>query len=224
MGAIQVLRWIIMSMELVACVTGFIYWHKVKQNYWKWFPFYLLFIVLAECVGYTLSVNKMKEANLAFFNYFEIPVEFLFFFWLFHQSLKHTKNNKLPVISTIIYAIAWLTDIFYFSKHKFGFYSFSYTIGNLLLLVLILRYYVQLVTSDEILSFRTNMLFWVSAGMLLYYLGTFPFYGLTNTLAAHYKQLYYSYIYVMYTLNCLMYLMFTLGFIWSNPNSKYSSS
>jgi hypothetical protein len=224
MGTIQILRWIIMSMELVACVTGFIYWHKVKRSYWRKFPFYLLFIVLAECVGYTLSVNKMQVANVAFFNYIEIPIEFLFFFWLFHQSFKHTKNNKLAPISTIIYVVAWLTDIFYFSKHKFGFYSFSYTVGNLLLLVLILRYYVQLVTSDEILTFKTNMQFWVSAGMLLYYLGTFPFYGLTNTLSANYKTLYYSYIYVMYSLNCLMYLMFTLGFIWSNPNSKYSSS
>lgn len=210
--------------EAVALVTGLICWKKIRHTYWKWFPVYLLFIVISEFIGAYLNDIKASRLNQAYFNYFEIPIEFVFFFLLFHQSYKLSKYNWLPIVSLVVYLASWMLDVLYFSKLQFFFYSFSYTIGNLLLLVLIMGYFIRLVTSDAILDFRHDMFFWVGSGMLLYYLGAFPYYGLRNTLAYNYREIYNTYNYIMYVLNCLMYVMFSFSFIWGKPRSTISSS
>ena len=185
-----------------------------------YFPFYLLFIVLSEFLGDYLKVHNMVYENIHFFNYFEIPIEFNFSFWLFFNFFKNTRYRMLPIICSVIYLLCWIIDIVYLSRLRFFFYSFSYTIGNLVLLVLILLYFIQLVMSDAILSFRENMMFWVSLGLLLYYLGSFPYYGLHNTIAFKYREINIAYTYIVDILDCLMYLMFTFSFIWGKPNTK----
>ncbi len=190
MKALTILR----IFEAIAFLTGLVYWKKIKNTYWVWFVLYLLFIVLSEAIG-TYFITANKHANLAFFNYFEIPIEFIFFFSLFHQSYKLSKYKWLPIVCMAVFLVSWIMDLLYFSKLQFFFYSFSYTIGNLLLLILILGYFIRLVTSDAILNFSHDMLFWVSTGLLLYYLGTFPFYGLRNTLTKNYKEVYITYHY-----------------------------
>jgi len=168
--------------------------------------------------------TKNNTLNLAYFNYFEIPIEFTFFILLFRRAFKLTRIYWLPIVCLIVYITSWLMDVFFFGKWEFIFNSFSCTIGNLLLLILILSYFIQLVTSNAILTFRNNMLFWVSLGLLLYYLGAFPYYGLRNTIAYNYREINITYTYIMYVLNCLMYLMFTISFIWGKPNIESSSS
>jgi hypothetical protein len=210
--------------EALAFITSLIYWRKIKNTYWKWFSFYLFFIVVSECVGLYFAIAKKNTENIAFYNYCVIPIEFIFFILLFRRSFKQTKLKWLPIVCLCIYFTSWLMDIFFFGKWEFIFNSFSFTIGNLLLLILILSYFIQLVTSNAILTFRHNMLFWVSLGLLIYYLGSFPYYGLRNTLAKNFQDVYITYTYIMYVLNCLMYLMFTISFIWGKPNIESSSS
>ncbi len=211
--------------ELAACIAGFVFYKKYNHTAYRQFSYYLLFIVLAEFAGRYFEYFNYQTANKVLYTYLVIPIEFLFFFWLFNRTFVNVKDKRLPLASGIIYIACWLVDILFLKdKLLWFFYSFSYTIGNLFLLVLIFRYYMRLITTDAILNFRQDMMFWISGGLLLFYLGTFPFYGLLNVLTKRYIQLTIAYSYVVVTLNCLMYLMFTLGFIWSNPNSKSSSS
>lgn len=210
--------------ELTACITGFVFLKKLKNSFLRYFPFYLAFIVLSEIIGWCLKLLDMKIMNKAFYNYLVIPAEFLFFFWIFSRSLNSKGRGGLPLACAAIYLLIWLTDILYFGNRQFWFYSFSYTIGNLLMLVLIFRFFIQLVTGNQILHFKSNMMFWICSGLLLFYLGTFPYFGLLNTLAANYPELHNSYRSLVLALNILMYLMFTFSFIWGKPNTKYSSS
>ncbi len=209
--------------EFIACVAGFVQWRKIKTSVYKWFTVYLCFIVVSEFIGQSLyRPGGNNTLNNAFFNYFEIPTEFLFFFWLFFVTGKQYKYRGLPIVCACIYLLCWLIDRVYIGKQLFSFYSFSYTIGNLLLLVLIWRYFIHLVTSNHILFFRNDMLFWISTGLLIFYLGTFPYYGLRNTMSANIPKLYRTYSYIVYFLDCLMYIMFTFSFIWGKPNTKSS--
>lgn len=206
-------------MEAVAAATAFIYMKKWKNTYWKWFPFYLAFVILSELTGITLARHNMVDINFAYFSYFEIPVEFLFFFWVFHQAFKTSEYNKLPKICSLIYLISLLSDILYFRNYRVFYFSLSYTIGNILLLVLILKYFMELVNSDRVLKFRLDMLFWVSVGLLIYYLGSCPYYGLRNLLVYEYRDLNVYYRIFVDVLNSLMYLTFALGIICGKPNS-----
>lgn len=215
---------ILRVVEAIACVAGLVSWRRWRGSCFRGMPVYLVFIVLSECVGAVLIANDMVGANKAFYSYIEIPVEFLFFFLLFHCAQRQQRGKWLPAVCAAGYLMCWLADLLYFSNQWFWFYSFSYTVGNLFLLILILRYFITLVASDAILKFKEDPLFWISTGLLLYYLGTFPYYGLRNIFGLYHQDLYITYSYIMYVLNCLMYLMFTLSFIWGKPSIKSSSS
>ncbi len=207
--------------EAIACIVGFIYFNKLKPAYWRLFPFYLAFIVCAEFIGSYLESHDLN-ANKIFFNYFEIPIEFLFFFWLFYKSFTNDKYNWLPMVCGGLYLVSWFVDNLIFSNQPKHFSSISYTTGNLLLLVLILRFFFRLVTSDSILTFRQNRLFWVSLGLLIFYFGSFPYYGLSNTIGALNKDITIAYNHIVLLLNCLMYIMFTFSFILGKSNIKSS--
>lgn len=208
--------------EVIACAASFIFWKKLKRSLLSVFPIYLVFIVISELIGMYFRVMNMRNANKAYYTYVVIPAEFLFFFWLFYNSFKNSRFKTLPIISTGIYLTSWIIDKAILSTKQFWFYSFSYTVGNLLLLVLTFRFFIVLVTSDAILNFKENMLFWICCGLLLFYLGTFPYYGLLNIIAHNDQELHITYWYLTQVLNCVMYLMFTLSFILGKPKTyKY---
>lgn len=204
--------------ELLACVTGFIYWRKFRNTYWKFFPFYLALILLleltAEYIGY-IDGNWKLNANLYYF--FGIPFQFIFFCWFFHKWFKQTKEKKWPLIGVFVYLLAFFAEILLLNQMEFWFSSLSYLTGNIILLVLIITFFLSLIKSEEILNYKSNMMFWVCTGLLVFYLGALPFYGLWNTLAKNYYRLFNTYWIIQMGLNYLMYIFFTIAFIWGKP-------
>lgn len=220
MSTIELAIWGLNILELLACIIGFVHWKKIKDTYWKWFPFYLGILFLTEMTGKIMRlVFHDKELNTAMYRYFGIPIQFLFFFWLFYCyfSNLNKKDRIWPPIGAAIYIGAWLIEILFFEKVKFWFMSFSYTIGNIMLLVLVILFFVRFINSEMILKYRQSMMFWVCLGLLAFYLGTFPYYALRNTLYHNYLPVFEVYSYVSLGLDYLMYIFFTIAFICGRP-------
>lgn len=215
------MKWYIIVLnifELLSCLTGFIFWKKIKYSYWKWFPVYLGLIVLTEVTGeYFLHARNDLKTNIAIYSYFGIPLQFFFFYWLFQQQFKKINNNKWPLISAAIYFIALIADLAYISKLKFYFESFSYVIGCLFLLILLLMFFFRFTKGDDIFGYKNNMMFWVSIGLMLFYIGTMPFFAFRNMLFVKNEQMFYIYWYAQFGLNYLMYLLFIVAFVWGKP-------
>ncbi len=205
-------------LELLACVTGFIFWSKIKHRYWKWFPLYLSAIFITEIAGdFFLHVKGNLQLNIALYSYFGIPLQFLFFYWLFYQQFKNTNTSKWPLISAVIYLICLVADLLHINKIELFFESFSYIVGCLFLLVLTLMYFARFMKSEEIMQYKSSMMFWVSIGLLAFYVGTMPFWAFRKYLYVNHKVFFYSYWYIQFGLNYLMYLLFTVSFIWGKP-------
>jgi hypothetical protein len=206
--------------ELIACVVGFIYWKKIKNTYWKWFPVYLGILFLVEMTGKVLRlVFHDNETNTALYRYFGIPIQFLFFFWLFYCyfSNLNKKDKRWPLTGAAIYIGAWFTEWLFFEKVKAWFMSFSYTMGNIVLLVLVILFFIRFINSEMILKYRESLMFWVCLGLLAFYLGTFPYYALRNTLYSNLNSVFKAYSYVSLGLDYLMYIFFTIAFICGRP-------
>jgi hypothetical protein len=202
--------------ELAACITGFLFWNKIRGTYWKWFPVYLAIIVLVELTGeYFLYVRHNLAANNAVYRFIGLPIEYLFLFWLFYHYVRPVR--KWPLILGAIYVLAWILDQVYLSKLKLYFDSFSVTIGNTLLLVSLLIFFIRFSNSNAILHYRSSMMFWVCLGLLIFYVGALPFYGMRTTLYREYRSLFYVYWYIQYFLNYCMYSLFMIAFIWGRP-------
>ena len=205
-------------LELSACITGFLFWNKIRHSYWRWFPVYLGVIILTEVAGeYLLYVRYDLKLNIAVYSYFGIPIQFLFFYWIFYRQFKHTNKSKWPLISLAIYSICLITDLLYISKIKFYFESFSYTVGCLFLLILLLIYFSGFIKSDEIIKYKASIMFWVTLGLILFYVGSMPFFAFRKALYVEHKDFFYIYWYIQFGLNYLMYLLFVVSFIWGKP-------
>lgn len=213
----NILKWTLNFMELSACLAGFLHFKKLNPNYWKAFPFYLALIFIIEMTAKWAQQNPeniIQVFNL--YTYFGIPIQFLFFFWLFYQHDKSESNHSWAVYGFFIYIASLIVDeLFLMNDLQYGFKSMSYTCGNMILTVLIFRYFYQLIKSDELLNFNEKRMFWVCLGLLIFYLGTMPYFGLFNTLRFNYPALFKVYWYVQMIFNICMYLCFTIGFIWS---------
>lgn len=168
-------------LELIACVTGFVNWNKLKDTFWRFLPFYLLFIVFQEIAGKVIT--NISGTNMYSFQYFALPANFIFFFWLLFKCLSISKFKNLPIPFSFIYLVALLIDILYnpINIHHF-FNTFSYSIAVLLLFILIMCYFYNFLNSGKIMNFKSDISFWVFTGFLVFYLGSLPFLGLLNIL------------------------------------------
>jgi hypothetical protein len=202
-------------MELVAAVTGFMYWGKLKSSHFKWFPVYLAIIAACE---FTASILKQKgiAGYIPLYDFFVIPLEFLFFHWLYYKGL-NKPGKKITICCSVLYILSFGTEIFFLKNTENFFFSLSYSIGNITLLVLSISYFLDLMKSARIVTFNKELFFWINVGVILFYLGTFPYYGLFNLLVKEQYNVFIALTWAMVILNILMYLLFITGFIWGKP-------
>lgn len=206
--------------EGLACVTGLVYWKKIRHTYWKYFVVYLALVFFMEVSGeYLLYGLKDLPTGMKLYRYAAIPVEFLFMYWLFYKYARQQQGGWVwPIVFAIGYLACLLIDVCYIEgRTKIVFDSFSYSIGNIFLLLLVLQFFIRFIKSDELLHYRQSNMFWVSLGILFFYVGSLPFYGIRNTLYHQYREFFYVYWYIQYCLNYLMYTCFAISFIWGRP-------
>lgn len=205
---------LVVKIEVLSALFGIFYFKKLKNSYWKWFVFYLIFISIIEtCSEYYLSYFNVS--NIYFFDYFVIPSEFLFLYWLYNKSLN---KKKLVWSFCVIYLLSFIPHLFYESELKY-LHSMSYTIGNLLMVILVFLEFNKQIQSDKILEYKSNPMFYINVGVMIFYLGTLPLFAFYDYLVVN-SQLMLSYYYTFFLMaNCIMYLLFTASFIWGKPNS-----
>ena len=219
---IALLRDILLATEIICALIAIGTFKKWKGTYWSYFILYLAFIAIAESVGYYLRTHELRDVSQAMYTFIVIPVEFLFFFWLFTKLLPSRQASVIAITGACIYIACVLLEEFVVKIEGFYFHSLSYTVGNIFLLILIFVLMNRLLDSKELSKLQSNASFWLIAGLLTFYLLSFPFYGLFNYLVNNMKEFSRSYYKATLILNCLMYLMFLTGLLWAKPKSSYS--
>ncbi len=200
--------------ELIALIVAIIGYKNVRKTYWKWFVYYLIYITFCDILINRILVFFHIKIDL-YLAYIEIPIEFLFLFWLY--AYKSLKNKKLFYISVFIYLASIVPDES-LSKGNNYFSSFNYIIGALLLFILVILEFLKQIKSDSILLFKQNKMFYINTGVVLFYIGTLPFFGLYYPIMKVPSIWNSYYIYFMIS-NCLMYLLFASSFIWGKIKS-----
>ena len=120
MSKYDLIRYTLLIIELLACITGFIYWKKLRGTFWKWFPVYLLVIVIIEIIAPYLDASL----NNNLYRFFGIPIQFLFFCWLFYQYFEKLRESKWAIAGIIVYLLAWLIEMFFLTSTQLWFFSF----------------------------------------------------------------------------------------------------
>jgi hypothetical protein len=218
MPAYKITQYGLVAMELLAFLTGCYRLKTLRLTYWQWFVYYLGFIAVGEMAGLTLLYGlRLPEFSRGWYNYFVIPVEFLFFYWLYYQYFKPGNKKYWPLYGAAIYSLSWLVHIFIFDQVNFWSIPFSYMAGVVTVLLLTIVFFADLVVRNKILNFRLNMMFWVSLGLLVFFLVSSPFLGFRNELYSKYRNIFWLYYYIQFGVNYLMYLFFIIALVWGKP-------
>ena len=144
-----------------------------------------------------------------------IPVEFLFFYWLF--AYKSLKNKKLFWMCTLIYLLSFIPHYTFFIDDNM-INSFNYIVGAFLLTILIVLEFNKQIKNDDILLFRSNMMFYINAGVCLLYVGTLPFFSFYGLILED-RFIWDNYYLFFMSANFLMYVLFSFSLLWGKPNT-----
>lgn len=199
--------------EVVAGVIAILKFKKFRDSYWKWFVFYVAFIGISELFC-AFALDGHDDFRTYYYDFFVIPIEFLVLYWLY--CYKSLGRKKLFWISVIIYTLSLFPYLFFEGNNVVN--SFNYIVGTFLLSIMIcLEYYKQMRT-DDILKFRQNMMFYINTGVGLFYIGTLPYFAFNNLLWKD-KIIFYNYCIFFMVIDILMYVLFSIAFIWGKPNT-----
>lgn len=201
--------------EGLAAIIAILYYKQLKNTYWKWFIIYITFIAFAEifnvCIlKYYLNFRKY------YFDFIIIPIEYLFLYWLYAK--KSLNNLKLFWFSYLIYGIFYFLDLLNYKQIRLIGVT-NFTVGNLLLTIMVVLEFLKQIKSDDILYFKQNKMFYINIGVLLFYVGTLPLYTFDKYLYENAKELWrIYYTFFLFSVN-LMYILFAASFIWGKPKT-----
>lgn len=201
-------------MEGACALAALVQYKKLRNTHWKWFAFYVIFIFLSELFS-DWFLEHYPLFRQYYFAYFGIPIEFLFLFWLY--SYESLNRRKLFWVCTATYLISFIPHLILFGRLRV-IYSLNYTVGNLLLLLLVILEFNKQIKTDAILSFKENKMFYINAGVTLFYIGTLPFFSFYGLILKE-PDIWNIYYIFFLVANCLMYLLFTVSFIWGKPKT-----
>jgi hypothetical protein len=213
-GLLKILANTINIAEFIPVAIGFFYYKKIKNTYWKWFLYYLAFIFCIELLSYFEIVLNISNRKYIY-GFLVIPIEFLFFYWLY--ACKSLHNKKLFWLFTLVYLVSFIPHIYLESKNTLV-YSFNYVMGGFLLGILVFLEYLKQIRSDEIIRFKENMMFYINLGVSLLYVGTLPLFSFFAIICKD-NEIFTNYNILFLLINQLMYLLFAMAFLWGKPNT-----
>jgi hypothetical protein len=205
---------LIKYLELMAGLTGTVCFYRKAKSVWLAFAVYLILLYGMEELGSWYGKNKMYAQNTSLYKWLVVPSLFTIYYFVFHSF---TKKSATVLCGTIFILLALFENIFWSENHFYAI-SLSISFGCVSILFLSLVYFFQLLKSNSILDFKSQMPFWFSTGLLTFYLGCLPYLTFFNSIAISNERAFVeAYRWVFIILNYTMYILFTIGFICSKP-------
>ena len=204
---------------LISLLAVIIFYKKLQPKWLRLF-FYLLVFTLAVDVGAVLYSYYFKKSNHFIINIY-LPVNFSFYFLIFSKAFETKKLKKIIYTTFIIYLLFALYDII-FIEGFYYFNTYSYCLGGILIVICCLLYFMWLFTSDRLMNYFTLPMFWISTGLLFFYVGSLVLMSLMGYIIENHLDPHgHIYQFISVTLNVLLYGAFTISFlcnqVWKKP-------
>jgi len=217
------------SVEFMAAVTGILLFKKYNKTAAKFFIAFLIYLLVCDIfAGYTWHVYNdgvfsFLKGTVFERNYWWTTLTWFigaitFFTFYYNKILKTLLYRKLIkyvgvlflLISLVYIAIHWED---YFVKY----FVFINVFGALVILLCVTLYFIEILKSEQILTFYKSLNFYISAGILLWWLIITPlvFYNMYFSSADWDFVVLQDTIYILS--NILMYSTFTFGLIYAKP-------
>lgn len=160
------LNFVAESISLIPLLIGIIFWPRVNREV----KYLTLFFALNFVKDFTSDIFAYyNESNLFIYNIFSL-VEIAFLAAVFYnvKELDSRFYKKLILYGCLI---SLLLNVIFLKTNEFS--SGSFTITHVYGISIILVFYYHLLSKLYVSNIMFYSMFWISAGLLLYYSGTF---------------------------------------------------
>jgi hypothetical protein len=207
----HIIIYTIVALEWLAFFAWLFQYKKNQASKYTLLTGYLGFLAITELLNLCFHNGDTGITNLIVMK-INVPLQIVFLLYF----LLTEKYKKLFFSFSIIYLFLYCLEETTILPNNSVFKSFSYGIGNLFLIVALLIAVYQFLYSSKVVSFYSYADFWIIIGLIVYYIGSFPYYNFQNYLWAEKSR--YNLAYTLYRitqiLNCLLYLTFTFASKW----------
>ncbi len=197
----MLLKDIIIYFEFATVLVALFSYQKHKQLYFKCFVAYVLVLFGFEY----LIVNFFEKDNQDIYNiytFFEFNLVSIIYYNLNKEKLSRLIISYLIGVFNVVYFLS-----FYFLLLQ----KYTVTIGALTVSVFMILYLKELLNSNKIIDYKRDLSFWITVGMLFYYLCTIPFLALVYFIGLKDLLLFY----IINIITIITHLCFIFGLLWS---------
>ncbi|MCT8340858.1 hypothetical protein MG296_12395 [Flavobacteriaceae bacterium TK19130] len=206
----NVFQYVVLAFEGIAALTAILFYKNYKHTVLKYLPWLLTYVILNELFG--RQVYEWFGNNIVLYNVYNI-IYYLYFYFVFWNVSRRSDFRNWIVASIAVYCTASFINPF-ISDFRTQTQLLAYILGACILIFCIILYYIELLSSSKILNIKRELLFWISVGLLLFYVGYIPI-KLTRHYFTSSVDLYVTLLNVQRILVIIMNSCFIIGFVWT---------
>jgi len=202
------------SQIIVAIIASFVY-NKYKNTFLKYFLIILWFIVFIDLVARFFYLTR--GYNYIIYNVYHL-INFCFLLILYRTAVKKKIHKKWILFFLVVYIFSFFINLF-IQNYTTQIQTTPFIIGAITIIVSIVFYFSEVLNTNQVLHISKSLLFWISTGLLLYFVGKIPIRMVKN----HWEEVnnYEIILIVDISLGILMNIFFIIGFICSEKNKQY---
>lgn len=205
----------------IAFVISLFKYSKYYHTPLKFVPILLLYTFLNELLGGLILRNpEFSLFNGNFYSHYTFMIYniytiifYSYFYYLYWHYLKNKKQKKYILYGAFFHGTIVLINPFF---HDFLLESqvYSYIVGGIILIISTIFYLQNQSKISKFIFIKTDLLSWISTGLLVFYLGYLPikilrFYNATHVVireSPNIRRLHLALILIMY-------ICFIIGFM-----------
>lgn len=156
--------------EIAALLAAIFFWKRLKQTKLYLLLPFMIFIVSVELYGRYLR-NELRLPNAWLYN-FSIPIEYLFYAMLFYFHYQKSLFKKIILFSTFSFLLFVVINVLFIQGHQKMNTNMLKT-GSFCMILFSCLFFTELLSTDKIVNYIKEPMFWVATGVLLFSTGEF---------------------------------------------------
>lgn len=179
MGLYKYLQQGLNIVEFIALFLALILVLKFKGN--RKFLIVFLILLLTVLIEYTSAYLSYLiaegriylKSSWGLYNVYNILVYTL---WFYLYSLLQTKNHrKICILAICVYLFTVFIESIFILDYTMYLQSIAHIVGSLLLAIVVILYFIDILREGSLEKLVDNPFFWISSGLLFYYVVNIPF-------------------------------------------------
>ena len=185
-----------MLLYLIALILSITKYHLYYDSLLKYLPILIGYTFLTETFGIIIrDVDEIQiiykqgyyNYNPVIFNIFDI-IFFTYFFYVYYHIIDNLNSKKIIKYGTWVFLVICVFNLFIQDFYVYP-QNYAIIIGSLILLFAVLTYLNKVFKEQQGLLLHTNLLFWISLGILFFY----TCYPVTMYILSYYYDVYSEY-------------------------------